>query len=79
MPTNPMTPKKDTHAAIITEATSMETNRSPSTLIPMVLAVPSPLRRTLNFQDISIKRTMPVKTTNWEKRSGGNKQQNGQG
>ncbi len=62
MPTKPMMPRKDTHTAVITEASSMETKRSLSTATPMLLAAASPLKRALNCQLISVKNNSPAST-----------------
>ena len=47
MPTKPMTPRNDTHTAVMTEAVSSETKRSSATLTPSVPAVSPPLSRAL--------------------------------
>ena len=47
MPTKPMTPRNDTHTAVIKEAVSSETNRSRGTLTPMLQAASPPLSRAL--------------------------------
>lgn len=47
MPTKPMMPRLDTHAAVISEASSSEKKRRRETFTPMLPAAASPLKRAL--------------------------------
>ena len=46
-PTKPMTPKNDTHTAVMRDAASRDAKRSASTRTPMLRAAASPLRSAL--------------------------------
>ena len=46
-PTKPMMPRLDTHAAVISEASSSEKKRRRETFTPMLPAAASPLKRAL--------------------------------